>query len=42
LITPRIVPLPLLVLFAALWMLLARIVLFIGYRAAGVLPTVGA
>jgi uncharacterized protein YggT (Ycf19 family) len=37
-ITPQIVPLHLLVLFAALWTLLARIGLFMGFAAAGFRP----
>jgi uncharacterized protein YggT (Ycf19 family) len=41
-ITPGIVPLHLLVLFAALWVLLARIALFVGLAAAGLRPAIGA
>jgi uncharacterized protein YggT (Ycf19 family) len=37
-ITPQIVPMHLLVLFAALWTLLVRIGLFIGLAAAGLRP----
>ena len=40
-ITPRIVPLHLLVLFAALWVLLARIALFMGLAAMGIRPAIG-
>jgi YggT family protein len=40
-ITPGIVPLHLLVLFAALWVLLARIALFVGLAAAGLRPAIG-
>jgi YggT family protein len=42
LITPRIVPVNLLVLFAALWTLLARIGLYMSLAAAGLRPTLGA
>ena len=41
-ITPAIVPMHLLVLFAALWTLIARIGLFFGLAAAGLRPTIGA
>ena len=41
-ITPGIVPLHLLVLFAALWTLIARIGLFFGLAAAGLRPAIGA
>jgi uncharacterized protein YggT (Ycf19 family) len=41
-ITPQIVPIHLLVLFAALWMLLLRIGLFLGLAAGGLRPTIGA
>jgi uncharacterized protein YggT (Ycf19 family) len=37
-ITPQVVPLHLLVLFAALWTLLMRIGLFMGFAAAGLRP----
>jgi uncharacterized membrane protein len=40
-VTPRIVPLHLLVLFAALWVLVARIALFMGLAAMGVRPAIG-
>lgn len=40
-ITPRIVPMHLLVLFAALWTLLARIALFMGLAATGLRPALG-
>jgi YggT family protein len=42
LVTPQIVPLNLLVLFAALWVLLARVGLFMGLAATGLRPTLGA
>jgi uncharacterized protein YggT (Ycf19 family) len=41
-ITPAVVPLPVLVLFAALWTLIARISLFFGLAAVGLRPTLGA
>lgn len=41
-ITPRVVPLHLLVLLAALWLMLARIALFMGLSAAGLRPAIGA
>jgi uncharacterized protein YggT (Ycf19 family) len=41
-ITPGIVPLHLLVLFAALWTLIARIGLFFGLAAVGLRPAIGA
>jgi hypothetical protein len=41
-VTPRVVPLHLLVLLAALWLLLARIALFMGVSAAGLRPVIGA
>jgi uncharacterized protein YggT (Ycf19 family) len=41
-ITPQVVPGHLLVLFAALWTLLARIGLFFGLATAGLRPTIGA
>jgi hypothetical protein len=40
-ITPRVVPLHLLVLLAALWVLLARIALFMGLAAMGIRPAIG-
>ena len=41
-VTPQVVPLHLLVLFAALWTMLARIGLFMTLAAVGLRPTVGA
>lgn len=41
-ITPRVVPLHLLVLLAALWLLLARIALFMSLSAGGLRPAIGA
>lgn len=41
-LTPQLVPLNLVVLFAALWMLLARVALFFTLSAAGLRPAVGA
>lgn len=41
-VTPQVVPLNLVVLFAALWTLLARIGFFMTLAAAGLRPTVGA
>ena len=41
-LTPQLVPLNLVVLFAALWTLLARVALFFTMAAAGLRPTVGA
>ncbi|NJM33680.1 MAG: YggT family protein [Rhodomicrobium sp.] len=41
-ITPQLVPVHLVVLFAALWALLARIALFFAVAAVGAAPSVGA
>jgi hypothetical protein len=41
-ITPRVVPLHLLVLLTALWVLMARIGLFMGLAATGLRPSLGA
>lgn len=41
-VTPQLVPLNLVVLFAALWTLLARVALFFTMSAAGLRPVVGA
>lgn len=38
--TPQIVPEPLLIVFAALWVMVLRVVLFVALSAAGLLPTV--
>ena len=41
-VTPQLVPLNLVVLFAALWTLLARVALFFTMSAVGLRPAVGA
>lgn len=41
-LTPRMVPDNLVVLFAFIWVLFARIGLFVAFSAAGLRPTVGA
>lgn len=41
-LTPQLVPLNLVVLFAALWTLLARVALFFTMAATGLLPVAGA
>ncbi len=41
-ITPQVVPLNLLVLFTAIWVLLARVALLFAFAGAGVLPKLGA
>lgn len=41
-VTPQVVPVQLLVLFAAIWTLLARIGFFLTLAASGLRPTVGA
>ena len=41
-ITPQLVPLPLLVLFTAIWMLLVRIGFFLALAGMGLRPTLGA
>lgn len=41
-ITPRLVPLNLVVLFAAVWVLLARVTLFLALAAFGLKPGAGA
>jgi uncharacterized protein YggT (Ycf19 family) len=39
-ITPQIVPEPLLIIFAVLWLMVLRVILFVGLGALNLLPTV--
>ena len=39
-ITPRAVPLPVMVLFSAVWVLIARFGLLVGFAAAGLAPRI--